>query len=401
MFHTYRQVTRQQSHTQHAHPFHSCKRNSRTRANSRSNQPFRLHLSEIKRIRSINGVKDAAGLCRGLLLRPAGGDPHAPSPPLLGVLLVLEVKLNPTRFVRTFPGAQKFSQHQHHHAQMGILWGFCFCCRCRCCSARPVCFSRCSLASSISICSCRHSSLQNGMSPLRYQKQPHRRQQTIPSFLPPWHGDVSNPLLDILDRWWCCCLPVHEDVPVAGQEFPAAEADVEVVVVAVELVGVVAGVAEHAAGPPRRGRRLQRGGGGGGVAGEAGLEVSVSLLGVVVRHFSLALFCVCFLSSANWCSAFSFPGCGRKEVECGEDESEGALYFGGRRKGGRWNFSFWSSVYLWGFINFKVTPHIFMPKWSHVLLLHWAVQQFFSAQLFFYISGIFSTTLRAFVITYK
>lgn len=101
--------------------------------------------------------------------------------------------------------------------------------------------------------------------------------------------EISNPP-DILDWWWCCCLPVHEDVSVTGQEFTAAEADIEEVVVAVELVGVVAGVAEHAAGPPRRGRRLQRGGG--GVAGEAGLEVSVSHRGdgvVVVRHFSLAL----------------------------------------------------------------------------------------------------------------
>jgi hypothetical protein len=59
-------------------------------------------------------------------------------------------------------------------------------------------------------------------------------------------------------------------------------------------------------------------------------------------------------------------------------------------EGGRWNFSFWSSVYLWG-LNFKVAP-----QRLYVLLLHWAVQQFF-----FLISGFFSTTLRAFVTTYK
>ena len=117
----------------------------------------------------------------------------------------------------------------------------------------------------------------------------------------------------------CFCSPVHEDVSVAGEEFAAAEADVEEVVMAVELVGVVAGVAEHASRPPRRGRRLQRGG---GVAGEASLEVAVGVHGdgVVVRHSlgGLALF-----SSANWCSAFSLCGWERGATECGEDEREG------------------------------------------------------------------------------
>jgi hypothetical protein len=96
------------------------------------------------------------------------------------------------------------------------------------------------------------------------------------------------------------------------------------VVAAVELVAVVAGVAEHAAGPPRRGRGLQRGG---GVAGEASLEVLVSVRGhgVVVRHFlGLAM-------RRIGAPAFSFPAVegsgvrGRREL--------GALYFGGRRKG--------------------------------------------------------------------
>jgi hypothetical protein len=86
-------------------------------------------------------------------------------------------------------------------------------------------------------------------------------------------------------------LPVHEDVSVSSEGSPAAEADVEVVVVAEEVVGVVARVAEEAAaGPPRRRRGLH---GGGGVAGEAGLDVVVDGGGVVARHF-LAWFASAF-----------------------------------------------------------------------------------------------------------
>lgn len=84
---------------------------------------------------------------------------------------------------------------------------------------------------------------------------------------------------------------VHEDVSVSSEGSPAAEADVEVVVVAEEVVGVVARVAEEAAaGPPRRRRGLH---GGGGVAGEAGLDVVVDGGGVVARHF-LAWFASAF-----------------------------------------------------------------------------------------------------------
>jgi hypothetical protein len=89
-------------------------------------------------------------------------------------------------------------------------------------------------------------------------------------------------------------------------------------VVTVEQVGVVARVAEHAAGPPRRGRRLQRGG---GVAREAGLEVVVVLHvdGVVVRH--------CLNCSVNRRCVFLRSGWEEMEVmECGGDAQQGLLF---------------------------------------------------------------------------
>jgi hypothetical protein len=128
-----------------------------------------------------------------------------------------------------------------------------------------------------------------------------------PSAKPSPRRDLSHKTYRVL-HWWCC-LPVHEDVSVAGKELPAAEADVEVVVLLVEHVGVVAGVTEHAAGPPRRGRRLQ---GGGGVAG---LEIVVGLHGdgVVVRHcLALCFLCLC----SGW----------EMEVETRGDERQGLLF---------------------------------------------------------------------------
>lgn len=74
---------------------------------------------------------------------------------------LLELLLNPTFSV---------AKISYYHAQTGILWGLCFCCLCRCSSALPVCFDLFSLASSISICSCLHSSLQKGMSPLQHRR---------------------------------------------------------------------------------------------------------------------------------------------------------------------------------------------------------------------------------------
>ena len=148
----------------------------------------------------------------------------------------------------------------------------------------------------------------------------------------------------------CCCLPVHEDVSVAGEELAAAEADVEVVVVAVELVGVVAGVAEHAPRPPRRGRRLQRGG---GVAGEAGLEVAVGVHGdgIVVRHslggligpVCLGELVICFLLS-GW-EKGSDGVRGRREG--------GALYFGGRCGRVAGHLTFWP---LCSLLKFRSGP---------------------------------------------
>jgi hypothetical protein len=120
----------------------------------------------------------------------------------------------------------------------------------------------------------------------------------------------------------------------------------------VELVGVVAGVAEHAAGPPRRGRRLQRGGG--GVAGEAGLEVSVSLRGdgvVVVRHFSLAL----CLFPRRIGALLSLLLLWKEGSGVRGRRERGRFIFWREMEGGRCNFSFWSSVYLWG-LNIKVAP---------------------------------------------
>ena len=101
-----------------------CKRN-RTRANSRSNQTlpspsFGDQEEEVIRsVSSTNEVKGAAGLCRVLLLRRAGGDPHASSS-LLGVLLVLEVELNPTTFVR-FPVPKNLSSPRPDGDPLGAL----------------------------------------------------------------------------------------------------------------------------------------------------------------------------------------------------------------------------------------------------------------------------------------
>ena len=234
---------------------------------------------------------------------------------MLGVLLVLEVELNPTTFVR-FPVPKNLSSPRPDGDPLGALLLL----------PLPLLLGPPRLLQPLLP---RLVDLDLLLPALlaaeRHVTSAITKTATPPSVKPFllsfFHAmEISNPL-DILDWWWCCCLPVHEDVSVAGQEFPAAEADVEVVVVAVELVGVVAGVAEHAAGPPRRGRRLQRGGG--GVAGEAGLEVFVSLRGdgVVVRHFSLAL-CLFPRRIGALLSLFRLGKEGSGLVEGGEAESE-------------------------------------------------------------------------------
>lgn len=147
-------------------------------------------------------------------------------------------------------------------------------------------------------------------------------------------------------------------------------------VVAVELVGVVAGVAEHAPGPPRRGRRLQRGA---GVAGVAGLEVAVGVHGdgIVARHsfgpVSLGELVVCFLFS-GW-----ERGKGQWNGGVRGRRRRGALYFGGRCGEGAGHFSFWPSI---SFRNSEIHPSFHLAQVeSFLYLLHWVVQhQFISLQ---------------------
>lgn len=136
-----------------------------------------------------------------------------------------------------------------------------------------------SLASSSSICCCRHSSLQNGVSPLH--AHPHGRASIATT------GFLLARIIYLHTCPRARCLPVHKDVLVPAKMSPAPEAGVEVVVV--EPLSGVSVAAGRTAGPRRRRAMVARhrvgreAGGLDGARGPPGGQV------VVVLHWFLWL----------------------------------------------------------------------------------------------------------------